>query len=126
MSKHVLIAEDDTMLAEMMGKVLKKYNVRVTIAYNGHEAVEAMQQEVPDLLLLDLLLPKLDGHGVLKAMKKKKLDCTVIVVSNVNDKETKAKCKEMDVQHYFVKNDMDDDALWPAIEKYLFPASLKS
>lgn len=119
MSKHVLIAEDDARLAEMMGKVLNKYNVRVTITYNGQEAVQALEKEVPDLLLLDVLMPVLDGHGVMKAMKEKNMDCPVIVLSNLSDKMTREKCEEMDVKNYFVKNDMDDDDLWPAIEKYL-------
>lgn len=119
MSKHVLIAEDDTLLADMMGNILGKYGVRVTIAYNGQEALNAMEKEVPDLLLLDVLMPVLDGHGVMQAMKEKKLYCVVIVLSNLNDTMTKSKCKEMNVQNYFVKNDMDDDALWPAIEQYL-------
>jgi DNA-binding response OmpR family regulator len=119
MSKHVLIAEDDTLLAEMMGKILSKNNVRVTIAYDGQEAVEEMEKKVPDLLLLDILLPVLDGFGVMKTMKEKNLACDVIVLSNLSDKVTQTKCREMQVKNYFVKNDMDDDALWPAIEKYL-------
>lgn len=119
MSKHVLIAEDDAPLAAMMEKVLQKYNVRVTITYNGQEAVEALEKEVPDLLLLDVLMPVLDGHGVIRVMKEKKLDCPVIVLSNLSDKMTREKCKEMHVKNYFVKNEMDDDDLWPAIEKYL-------
>ncbi len=119
MGKHVLIAEDETFLADMMGKILTKYDVRVTITYNGKEALKAMEKELPDLLLLDVLLPELDGYGVMKAMKEKKLECPVIVVSNLSDKATRSKCKEMNVKNYFVKNEMDDDVLWPAIETYL-------
>ncbi len=119
MSKHVLIAEDDAPLAEMMGKVLQKYNVRVTITSNGKAAVEALEKEVPDLVLLDVLMPVLDGHDVMKMMKQKKLECPVIVVSNLSDKMTRDKCRQMDVENYIVKNDMDDDFLWPAVEKFL-------
>lgn len=119
MSKHVLIAEDDTLLADLMGKILSKENVRVTVTYNGQEALEVMEKEVPDVLLLDVVMPVLDGHAVLKAMKENDWDCPVIVLSNLGDKITKAKCKEMNVRDYFVKNDMDDDSLWPAVEKYL-------
>lgn len=120
MNKHVLIAEDDTLLADMMGKVLAKYNVRVTIAYNGQEAVEVMEKEFPDMLLLDLLMPVMDGHAVMDAMKKRQLECPVIVISNLGDAVSREKCKQMQVKNYIVKNDMDDDALWPAIEQYLF------
>ncbi|NOS67445.1 MAG: response regulator [Candidatus Peribacteraceae bacterium] len=119
MIKHVLIAEDDAILADMMGKILSKKNVRVTIAYNGQEAIDALEKELPDLLLLDVLMPVLDGHAVLDAIQKKKMDCPVIVMSNLSDKMTKNKCRQMHVQDYFVKNDIDDEELWPAIQKYL-------
>ena len=119
MSKHVLIAEDDTLLADMMGKILNKNKVRVTITYNGKETIEALEKEVPDVLLLDVLMPVLDGHGVLKFLKKKNLACPVIVLSNLSDNMTRNKCKEMNVKDFFVKNDIDDDFLWPAVEKYL-------
>lgn len=119
MSKHILIAEDDAALADMMGSVLRKYNVRVTITYNGQETIGALEKEVPDLLLLDILMPVVDGHGVLKFIRKRQIECPVIVVSNLSDKKTKEKCKEMKAADYIVKNEMDDDDLWPAIEKYL-------
>ncbi|MDD5055695.1 MAG: response regulator [Candidatus Peribacteraceae bacterium] len=119
MSKHVLIAEDETFLADTMGKLLQKYSVRVTIAYDGKEAIKALENEVPDLLLLDILLPKLDGHGVLKFIQDKELEFPVIVLSNLSDRQTKEECKRMKVKHYIVKNDIDDDDLWPAIEQYL-------
>ncbi len=119
MTKHILIAEDDAALADMMSKVLRKYNVRVSIAYNGQETIEILEKEEPDLLLLDILMPVLDGHEVLKFMKEKELDCPIIVITNLSDKKTMTKCKEMNVKKYIVKNDMDDDDLWPAIEKFL-------
>ncbi|OGJ57524.1 hypothetical protein A2881_03710 [Candidatus Peribacteria bacterium RIFCSPHIGHO2_01_FULL_55_13] len=118
-SRHVLIAEDAKFIGDIMGKIIRQHGVRVTIARNGQEALEALEKELPDLLLLDLLMPVLDGHGVLLAMKKKKLHCPVIVVSNISDKKTRDKCKGMNVKAYFVKSDMDDDELWHAIEKYL-------
>ena len=119
MPKHVLIAEDDTFLADTMGKILRKYSVRVTITYNGKETIGALRKKIPDLLLLDIRMPVLDGHGVLKFIQEKQMDLPVIVLSNLGDRETKDKCKRMKVKHYIVKNDIDDDDLWPAIEKYL-------
>ena len=119
MSKHVLIAEDDVLLADMMAKILKKKNVRVTITYNGREALEVIKKDVPDVLLLDVLMPVLDGHAVLKAIEKKQVKCPVIIVSNLSDTKTRKRCKSMGAEKYFVKNDMDDDVLWPAVEKYL-------
>ncbi|OGJ57052.1 hypothetical protein A2635_01835 [Candidatus Peribacteria bacterium RIFCSPHIGHO2_01_FULL_51_9] len=119
MSQHVLIAEDEVALSGVMEEVLGKNKVRVTVTHNGQEAVEIMEKEVPDVLVLDILMPVLDGHGVLKAMKEKQLECPVIVVTNLSDQKTRNLCKEFHVKDYFVKSDMDDDDLWTTIEKYL-------
>ncbi len=118
-SRYLLIAEDDTFLADMMAKQLAKHNALVMTAHNGKEAVEVLKKRLPDLMLLDLLLPGLDGFGVLQAMKDKGLRCPVIIVSNLSDKKSKEKCRAFGVKEYFIKSDMDDDALWPAIDKYL-------
>lgn len=119
MSKHVLIAEDDTLLADMMGKILRRNDVRVTIAYNGEEALKVIEKEIPDVLLLDILMPVVDGISVMKAMQEKNVECPVIVLTNLTDRMTMETCRKMNVQNYFVKNDIDDDHLWPAVEKYL-------
>lgn len=117
--KYVLIAEDEAFLAEMMGKVLTANGVSVAIAHNGKDAVQAMKKRVPDLLFLDLLMPVLDGYGVLRAMREQGIDCPVIVVSNLTDTMTRNTCKEMRVKEYLVKSDMDAKLLWPAVKKYL-------
>ena len=123
-TKRVLIVEDETALASVMGNILSKNNVSVTIAHDGKEALAAMEKEAPDVVLLDILMPVLDGHGVIKAMKKKNPDCPVIVVSNLSDQKTRDKCrKEKNVKEYFVKSDMDDNDLWTVIQKFLFPLS---
>jgi CheY-like chemotaxis protein len=117
--KHVLIAEDDKFLAEIVGKFLITQGLRVTITHNGEEAMQIMEKDTPDILLLDILLPVLDGHSVMKAMKEKNLDCPVIVMSNLSDKLVQKQCEDMDVKAYFVKSDLDEDALLPAIQKHL-------
>ena len=123
-SKHILIAEDEASLADVMEEVLRKNNVRVTVTHNGKEALEVMEKEVPDVLLLDILMPVLDGHGVMKAMKEKQLRCPVIVVSNLSDEVTRDKCKkEANVKAYFVKSDMDDNDLWAVLKTYLLSPS---
>ena len=117
--KHVLIAEDDKFLAEIVGKFLSTQGLRVTIAHNGQETMEVMEKETPDVVLLDILLPILDGHGVLKAMKEKDLDCPVIVMSNLSDKRVRKKCEDMHVKAYLMKSDLDEHTLWLAIQKHL-------
>jgi CheY-like chemotaxis protein len=117
--KHVLIAEDDKFLAEIVGRFLISRGLRVTITHNGQEAMEAMEKDIPDILLLDILLPVLDGRNVIKIMKERHLRCPIIVMSNLSDTLVQKQCKDMDVKEYFIKSDLDETSLWPSIEKYL-------
>ena len=116
---HIVIAEDDRFLADMIGKVFRKRGARVTVTYNGQEALEAMEKDPADVLLLDILMPVLDGYAVMEAMKQKRLAAPVIIMSNLSDKKVQEKCRKMKVKKYFMKNDMDEDSLWPAVSQYL-------
>ena len=60
-TKKVLIAEDDVFLTKMYKLNLEQEGIDVTIVKNGEDAIAAMDQEQPTLLLLDLLMPKVDG-----------------------------------------------------------------
>lgn len=66
---HVLVAEDDNMVREMIGRQLSREGWEVVLAPNGKAAVEAMDERVPSLVLLDLMMPKMDGFGVLREMR---------------------------------------------------------
>lgn len=115
----VLIAEDDTFLLEMMRQAIGKHNVLVRTATNGQEAIDAIGKELPDLLVLDLLMPQVDGFAVLQHRKDKKLKFPVIVCSNLSDKTSIVKCSDFNVNEYLIKSDMDDEQIWTVVEKYL-------
>lgn len=118
-SKHILVAEDEAFLLDMMRKVLTGHGVRVSTALNGQEAIDIINKDLPDLLLLDLLMPQVDGYAVLEHRKKKKMKFPVVVCSNLSDKTNILKCSEFDVNEYIIKSDMDDEQIWIIAEKYL-------
>lgn len=117
--KHVLVVEDDTFLVSIMRKALGKHNIRVSSARNGQEAIDDMEKDPPDLLLLDLLMPHVDGYAVLHHREKMKLKLPVLICSNLSDKTNKEKCEKFGVSGYLIKSDMDDEQLWPIVESYL-------
>lgn len=117
--KHVLVAEDEAFLLEMIRKILSKHGVRVSTACDGQEAIVIMDKDPPDLLLLDLIMPNVDGFAVLQHSKDKNMKFPVFVCTNLSDKKSIMKCHEFDVSEYLIKSDMDDDQIWTAIEKYL-------
>ncbi len=117
--KYVLIAEDDLFLSRMMEKALADKGVKTAVVHDGAQTVKTISAKAPDLLLLDLLMPTIDGYGVLKHLQETKADFPIVIVSNVSDRNDQEKCKKLGCRAYLVKSDMDDDALWPAITKYL-------
>lgn len=65
---RILITDDSADMRQLLSALLAEEGHRVTVAPNGTKAVEAMRADPPDLLILDLMMPKLDGYGVLKEM----------------------------------------------------------
>jgi CheY-like chemotaxis protein len=117
--KTILIAEDDAFLMEMMAKELESHGVNVVIARDGQEAIEKIEKSVPDLLLLDMLMPRVDGLGVLQHIALKKVKLPTVILSNLSNTLTQDECKKFGVLSYCIKSSMDDDELWPCIEKYI-------
>lgn len=66
---RVLVVDDDTDLAEMLGIVLRSEGMEPVFCYNGTDAVPAFRRESPELVLLDLMLPGLDGLAVCRALR---------------------------------------------------------
>jgi len=117
--KHVLIAEDEAFLLGMMRSVISKHGARVSTARNGQEAIDVIESDPPDLLLLDLLMPQVDGFAVLQHRKETRMTFPVVVCSNLSDKANIIRCDGFDVDEYLIKSDMDDEQIWIVAEKYL-------
>jgi DNA-binding response OmpR family regulator len=85
----VLIVDDDAFLASIYATKLELENFEVARARDGEEGLELAQQEKPDLILLDVLMPKLDGFEVLKRLKAMDgfKDTPVIMLTNLGQKE---------------------------------------
>jgi CheY-like chemotaxis protein len=83
-SKLVLIVEDEISLSDAYRILLERSGYRVATAYDGNEAIEILKKESPDIILLDLRMPNLDGIGFLKKydVKKHHPDTVVVVFSN--------------------------------------------
>lgn len=117
--KHVLIVEDNTFLSRILVRALTAQKLKVTVAQNGEEAIAIIDDDTPDLLLLDLLLPRVDGFGVLEHRKQKSMTFPVIVCTNISDKVSKDRCKKLGTKEYLVKSDIDDEQLLPVLTEAL-------
>lgn len=119
MAKTILLVEDDSFLRETMRLHLEEQGVKVQEAANGEEAIDIIERGKPHLLLLDLLMPKRDGYSVLSHIRERAYDFPVIILSNLSDYLDHNKCEKLGAKDFFIKSDMDEEELWPRIQKYL-------
>lgn len=118
MPKKVLIVEDEARLAEILADALKDIGLEVIVARDGEQGLNAALEKHPNLILLDLLLPKKEGLTVLKELRAHETGAKtpVIVLTNLNDVENINKALESGVSSFLVKSNWDIDSLLQEIK----------
>ena len=106
--KRILLVEDDRFLRRACEASLRQRGFTVATAADGEEALRLVKDERPDLILLDLLMPKLSGIEVLRALRGDAAtrDLRVLVLSNSSREQDMAEVKKLGVVGYFVKADL--------------------
>jgi two-component system alkaline phosphatase synthesis response regulator PhoP len=104
-ARRVLLAEDDRFLRRAAESRLRQNGFTVLPAVDGEEALKVARAERPDLILLDLIMPKLQGFEVLKALKQDPATAPipVIVLSNLGQDEDLKQAMELGAIAYFIK-----------------------
>jgi DNA-binding response OmpR family regulator len=118
-SLKILVAEDERPMARALELKLSKAGYQVKLAFDGEEALQALDREKFDLLLLDLMMPKKDGFVVLVAIREKAIGLPVIVSTNLSQEEDIAKAKELGADDYFVKSNTPISKVVEYIDKLL-------
>jgi DNA-binding response OmpR family regulator len=110
-SKRIVIVEDDPALGEIYKTRLELQGYTCFIAYNGIIALYFIQKELPDLVLLDLMIPDLSGSEVLSVIRKSNWgkDIPVYVISNLNETEAPQGLRELGIAGYSIKANMKND-----------------
>jgi len=103
-NKKVLIAEDDKPIAKALELKLKNSGFDVVVVINGEDAMKEAEKNDFDIILLDLMMPKMDGFSFLEAAKAKKITTPVIILSNLSQEGDIKKTKELGAAGYFVKS----------------------
>ncbi len=106
-TKKVLIVEDDEYISKVYEIKFAKEGINISLARDGEEAVKMITEIVPDLILLDLMIPKKDGFAVLEEIKKKpKLAAIpVIVLSNLGQISDVERAKKLGANEFLIKVD---------------------
>ncbi|OGY44689.1 MAG: hypothetical protein A3B89_04155 [Candidatus Buchananbacteria bacterium RIFCSPHIGHO2_02_FULL_40_13] len=116
----VLIVEDDEVLLRVLYLFLKRAGYTIATATDGESAVKIIQRLKPNIILLDLLLPKMDGFEVLRILKAdpKLKNIPVVVLSNLGDNADIAKAKSLGANDYFIKANTDLAVILEKIKNY--------
>ena len=118
---HVLIAEDEEFLVRAIKDNLESEDCTADVARDGEEAIEHIKKSRPDVILLDLLMPKYDGFHVLEQLKKNP-DWSlipVIVLSNLGGDTEIKRALDMGANDYFVKSQHPIEEVVEKVKEYL-------
>jgi DNA-binding response OmpR family regulator len=105
MAKHILIVEDELSMQRALKNRLEQSGYAVATANDGEQAIAAIRASMPDLVLLDLIMPKLDGISVLREIKKdEKLSAvSVIILTNLSTGDKVAEAMQLGTFDFLVK-----------------------
>lgn len=119
--KHILYAEDDEFIASIFCTSLEKAGFQVTHVCDGEKAIAALAEFVPDLIFLDLMMPKKNGFEVLEVIhvhaEYKKIPTAVF--SNLGQDSDRDEAKRLGAKDYFVKTSMSIDDVVDYAKKIL-------
>lgn len=119
--KRVVVVEDDEHISKVYEIKLAKEGIQVLLAHDGVEAVAMISSEKPDLILLDLMIPKKDGFEVIEEIKKvpELAAIPVIVLSNLGQQSDQDRALGLGAAEYLVKVDYPIQEVVDRIKGYL-------
>ncbi|WP_313134595.1 response regulator transcription factor [Anaerocolumna sp.] len=99
----ILYVEDEKYMARAVAQVLRKNNYSVDLAYDGESGLDLAVSGIYDIVILDIMLPKLDGIGVLREMRKRSVLIPVILLTAKGETEDKVKGLDSGADDYLAK-----------------------
>lgn len=123
-SKKIVIVDDNTSLSEIYKTRMELLGYQCFVAYDGQTALEVIQRELPDLVLLDLMVPKVAGDQILARMRASDWgkNIKVLIISNLSEADAPAGLREQGISGYAVKASLSNDQLDQIVDQILKPA----
>lgn len=117
-NKKIIIAEDEPVLIEMYKLYFERAGYEVLKANNGRECIDFVKKEKPDIILLDILMPRVDGWEVLKQLKTnpETKQIPILVFSNLGQTQEIQKGLDLGADDYVVKSNMTPKELLEKVE----------
>lgn len=117
----ILLIEDDVTLVKMYERKFVSDGYEVVVAYDGEEGLRKVVEVKPDLLLLDIMLPKLDGLALFKKMRSipETFNTPVILLTNFGQEDAVFECFKLGAVDYLVKADVTPQQVVQKVESFL-------
>lgn len=121
MTKSVLLVEDDPFLIDIYRQKFKKSGFDIRVAENSSKAFQFLEEKIPDIILLDIVLPQMDGWLILKKIRTNKAwdVCQIIIFSNLSQKEEVEKGLALGANKYLIKSQHTPLEVVGLVEKML-------
>ncbi|MFA4846168.1 MAG: response regulator [Patescibacteria group bacterium] len=115
--KTILVVEDDHFLSDIYKRQFEGKGCKVVVAPNGTEALKTLKELKPDVILLDLIMPGMNGFEFLEALRAEATlkKTRVIVLSNLGQDSDKERCKALGVKEYLVKTEVSVDQILSSV-----------
>jgi len=119
--KSILLVEDDPFVVDIYTTKLKEVGFSIDVAEDGEEALRKLKEKKPDLMVLDIVLPNIDGWELLKKIREELglEDLKVVVLSNLSQKNEVEKSSGFGVIKYFIKAHFTPSEVVEEIKKVL-------
>ncbi|MCK5413619.1 MAG: response regulator [Candidatus Pacebacteria bacterium] len=121
--KKILIIEDEEILGTMLMRKISDEGYEVSLALDGEEGLALMKKNKPDLILLDIVMPKIDGFGVMHEMNKtENLNLNkmpVVIISNSGEPVEIDRILKLGVRDYLIKTQFNPEEVLEKVKKYL-------
>src|SRR3989344_8909993 len=119
--QHILVVDDDAALLEALETTLKAEQFQVTTARNGKEGLKKIKENKPDLVLLDIVMPQMDGITMMHKLQDNPgtKNIPIIFLTNLSDVDTISKVIREGIFDYLVKSEWDINDLVSLVKKRL-------
>ena len=119
--KKILIVEDEELIGNLLQRKLKQAGYYASVAADGEAALKQIREDKPDMVLLDIVLPRLNGFEVLEELKKDEAlrQIPVIIISNSGQPSEIEKAKALGVRDWLVKTEFDPREVLEKVQRQI-------